>query len=61
MGSKKIEKTISIKITHKQRISHAKNQNKQNTNTNNITHKKKLAVTWRKTGQDRLSICTAIN
>ena len=36
-----------------------KNQNKQN--TNKITQKKKLAVTWRRTGQDRLSIYRAIN
>ena len=60
-GSKKIEKTIAIQTNHKQRKTHTKNQNKQNTNTNNITYKKKLAVTWRRTGQDRLSICRAIN
>ena len=53
------ENNINTNKPQTQRISHTKGQNKQN--TNNITQKKKLAVTWRRTGQDRLSICRAIN
>ena len=38
-GSKKIEKTISIQMTHKQRISHTKSQNK----TQTTSHKKEVS------------------
>ena len=59
-GEQKIrENNINTNKPQTQRISHSKHHNKQN--TNNITQKMKVAVTWRRTGQDRLSICRAIN